>query len=806
MVHPTELLRTDSTGDEGSFIAPVGDYRNDVDCGCSVLPCLTQRLNLEKYAKPTFFVGVLSFAGFFSGIALKYFRGTSQIWSQHYNIPQDTIDWLLYINEIFVGGFALLIAYWGNRMHRVNWLGAFTIYLGVSCFTLAIPEFYQPFNREETDINVVNGRVLCRVSNLSETRNISMDVNNHAVAFIIVICHQIVVALYTISFVALGITYIDDNSSATQSPIYIALAFGAQRLGKQTGIYSAWLPLIITKQSVFVTITWLSVAVLLLLTGCLIAMFPKVMPSTLLRKSVNSLLSIASGNAVIESRGSVDGFFTSLGRILRNRVLLLNIVAMTCMQAAIINFSIQEKFFNQSKYHVSKYNDVSGYSDPMLIQFSTNLLKQPLVAVAYICVGIIIAKMNPTPKLLIMWNILVFGIVLVTFAAIRFFSCTTELHNELAGALTIPYCSWHCGCSLDGPFQPICLNGETHFSPCWAGCSSFDSSLKIYENCTCAGESRRVASEGSCDADSCSTLWALAQAHGVVSSALLGTTFITTLIINLRCIARKDKALALGLHMTCISLIPYLPIRAIYDVIAGNFCQMWGKSTCQFYSDQFAVFIAVLTVSLKAAAILLSIVLLFFIDKINLYSSNKSRKGSDEDLPVLRRPGLLYGDANASTSNDPNGFSDNSPQAEEHEIQQYPLLKNKQKSDSKLDTRSDRSSKSDRINAYLSEGDLVPPLKANLRLGKSASKNSNSNNSALSNDSSLSEIANTVGDDHDSDFSTLQRPQRIKMLDSKLQQHLEDSASNSDSDRAAPTNRTPLRSGPKSNNIEETEF
>lgn len=222
---------------------------------------------------------------------------------------------------------------------------------------------------------------------------------------------------------------------------------------------------------------------------------------------------------------------------------------------------------------------------------------------------------------------------------------------------------------------------------------------------------------------------------------------------------------------------------------------MWGKSTCQFFSDQFAIFIAVLTVSLKAVAILLSIVLLFFIDKINLYSSDKSRKGSDEDLVVLRRPGVIH--ENASTSNEPNGFPSQSPEPEEHEVQQYPLLRHKQKSDSKLDTRSDRSSKSDRINAYLSEGDLVPPLKTNLKLGKSASKNSNSNNSVLSNDSSLSEIANTVGDDHDSDFSTLQRPQRIKMLDTKLQQHLEDSASNSDSE----TNRTPLR-----NNIQETEF
>lgn len=149
------------------------------------------------------------------------------------------------------------------------------------------------------------------------------------------------------------------------------------------------------------------------------------------------------------------------------------------MESAIINFDIKEKHFNQSKYHVSKYNDPSGYSDPALIQFSTNLLKHPLIALAYIVAGMVIAKMNPKPKYLVMWNIKVFVLVLLGFAGIRFFSCTSKLKNEFSGKLTIPYCSWNCGCSLDGPFQPICLNGETHFSPCWAGCSSFDTSLKV---------------------------------------------------------------------------------------------------------------------------------------------------------------------------------------------------------------------------------------------------------------------------------------------------------------------------------------
>lgn len=63
-------------------------------------------------------------------------------------------DWLIYMNEVFVGLFALCVAYWGNRIHRASWLGALTIFLAVACATLAVPEIYNPLSGSEIDSSI----------------------------------------------------------------------------------------------------------------------------------------------------------------------------------------------------------------------------------------------------------------------------------------------------------------------------------------------------------------------------------------------------------------------------------------------------------------------------------------------------------------------------------------------------------------------------------------------------------------------------------------------------------------------------
>lgn len=188
--------------------------------------------------------------------------------------------------------------------------------------------------------------------------------------------------------------------------------------------------------------------------------------------------------------------------------------------------------------------------------------------------------------------------------------------------------------------------------------------------------------------------------------------------------------------------------------ISENFCQIWGKKRCQFYSEHFTLFISIITLSLKALAILVTLMLLPFIKSVELYKNSYSR--SESDLGVLRRHGLatdldLYSD-------EPNVR--NEQEASEETVNltvspnQYPE-RNKHQSDADLNTVGGRSLKKDTISAHLSEGELVPPLNPNMKIKKSTSKASNSN-SVLSIDSSLSAIANTVGDDHDSDSSTLQ--------------------------------------------------
>lgn len=52
---------------------------------------------------------------------------------------------------------------------------------------------------------------------------------------------------------------------------------------------------------------WIVLAVLTFIIGILIAMFPKALPNIVMMKSVNSLLSLASGNDLYEEEEVVEG-------------------------------------------------------------------------------------------------------------------------------------------------------------------------------------------------------------------------------------------------------------------------------------------------------------------------------------------------------------------------------------------------------------------------------------------------------------------------------------------------------------------
>lgn len=51
----------------------------------------------------------------------------------------ESTDWLLVTNGVAQGLFSILIAYSGNRIHKISWISAIIILQSVCCFLVVIP-------------------------------------------------------------------------------------------------------------------------------------------------------------------------------------------------------------------------------------------------------------------------------------------------------------------------------------------------------------------------------------------------------------------------------------------------------------------------------------------------------------------------------------------------------------------------------------------------------------------------------------------------------------------------------------------
>lgn len=101
--------------------------------------------------------------------------------------------------------------------------------------------------------------------------------------------------------------------------------------------------------------------------------------------------------------------------------------------------------------------------------------------------GFIISKYNPAPKYLLFWN--VFIGILTVFGQIAYsqIGCDTNNINLVNG--TLDSCNDNCYCD-DVSYTPICniQTNETFFSPCHAGCKSFDPKKNLYTDCSCSSD------------------------------------------------------------------------------------------------------------------------------------------------------------------------------------------------------------------------------------------------------------------------------------------------------------------------------
>lgn len=164
-------------------------------------------------------------------------------------------------------------------------------------------------------------------------------------------------------------------------------------------------------------------------------------------------------------------------------------------------------------------------------------------------------------------------------------------------------CNNDCDCSTN-KFTPICgQDGKTYLSPCHAGCQNYtkeDDKIIEYSNCMCPHPNMTDSPVvGNATIGYCELKCPNFILYIILFSIFVfihSTSEVGSMLLILRCVDPRDKAMALGLIQFAIGLFGNVPCPIVYGAVVDSACLVWkmacdGKGACLLYdSDVFRMF------------------------------------------------------------------------------------------------------------------------------------------------------------------------------------------------------------------------
>lgn len=90
-------------------------------------------------------------------------------------------------------------------------------------------------------------------------------------------------------------------------------------------------------------------------------------------------------------------FSKSVYRLLRNKLLLLNILATVLVETAIVNFFFHDQNYLQSRFFLPADNS-NLLNNEWTSRIITKFIKPPIVALSVLVAGLVISKVNPSAR------------------------------------------------------------------------------------------------------------------------------------------------------------------------------------------------------------------------------------------------------------------------------------------------------------------------------------------------------------------------------------------------------------------------
>ncbi|KAI4494394.1 hypothetical protein M0802_008886 [Mischocyttarus mexicanus] len=618
----------------------------DVSCGWGPL----RPRWLQYFSTKQAFLVIFCITWVLQGMYYTYFVSVITTIEKLFQIQSKTTGIIMSATEIGQIGSSLLLTYYCGQGHRPKWIAWGMILFAVSSFTCSMPHFIygeQLIQQNEMLFSGVGptGELgghnntdpipanLCRLRVRPENHTLdewtlgTTAPHGDSIAY----CEgdflteqriqskitTVVLAIFFVSLLGvgmgqtavytLGIPYIDDNVTSRESPLYFAITIGVRILGPALGFILGSLctmlyadlsanPQITPTDPRWVGAWWLD--------------FPKAVKRLL----KNDILMFRTASSVLHIL-PIAGLYTFLPKYLESQ-------------------------FRLPAHHANMISGVGGIL---------------VMGIGIIISGVFILRAKPNARFVAAWIAFTAVVYAIGMAVLMFVGCPMD---DFAGLISHsdgissfePTCEATCDCDRN-KFSPICgADGKTYFSACHAGCSNYtiaDGKVESFFNCQCIGQNLTMpeittstAKIGYCPLE-CSNFWVYMILFSVFVF-IHSTSEVGSMLLILRCVDPRDKAMALGLIQFAIGLFGNVPCPIVYGAVVDSACLVWEyacgeRGACWLYdSNVFRMFYHGTTGGILILAFVVDLVVWYKAGSISFVEEQECEDGTAEEMATLK--------------------------------------------------------------------------------------------------------------------------------------------------------------------------
>ncbi|KAK0180527.1 hypothetical protein PV327_006154 [Microctonus hyperodae] len=690
-----------TSGENGKLIT-VGDEKSnslhtefdDADISCGWGPCRPHWL--QFFATKQAFLVTFCLTWVLQGMYYTYFVSVITTIEKLFQIQSKTTGIIMSATEIGQIGSSLLLTYYGGQGHRPKWIAWGMILFAVSSFTCSLPHFIfgeQLIQQNEMLFSVVGSSgsisgngfnstdpIPANLCKLHERQNVNGTMgpngwifstsSSHSNSDSIEYCEgeflteqriqskitTVVLAIFFVSLLGvgmgqtavytLGIPYIDDNVASRESPLYFAITIGVRILGPALGFILGSLctmlyadlstdPQITPTDPRWVGAWWLGlvlISAMLMLVSVAMFAFPTRLPTSRSPAKIED-----------SKKPSLRDFPKAVKRLLKNDILMFRTASSVLHILPIAGlYTFLPKYletqFRLPAHHANMISGVGGIL---------------VMGLGIIISGVFILRAKPNARFVAAWIAFTAVVYALGMGTLMFVGCPMD---DFAGLTTNtngisgfePTCDATCDCDRN-KFSPICgTDKRTYFSACHAGCSNYtviDGKVSSFYNCQCIGQNYTMpdintATIGYCELE-CSNFWV----YMILFSLFVfihSTSEVGSMLLILRCVDPRDKAMALGLIQFAIGLFGNVPCPIVYGAVVDSACLVWEyacgeRGACWLYdSNIFRMFFHGTTGGILVLAFIVDLVVWYKAGSINFVDEQTAEESSAEEMTTLK--------------------------------------------------------------------------------------------------------------------------------------------------------------------------